>query len=63
MTAYAIASLACAAGALLAAFLMPPYRKAGLVLAGAFLLAALALFGIDCAISCVRTGELYVPKR
>lgn len=63
MTAYAIVSLVCAVAALLTAFLTPQFRKAGFVLCGAFLLIALVLFGIDCAISCVRTGELYAPKR
>jgi hypothetical protein len=63
MTAYAIISLVCAVAVLPPAFLVPRFRKAGFVLGGAFLIVALVLFGIDCAISCVRTGELYVPKR
>jgi hypothetical protein len=63
MTAYVIVSLICAVVVLPPAFFVPRFRKAGFILSGAFLLIALVLFGIDCAISCVRTGELYVPKR
>jgi hypothetical protein len=63
MIAYAIVSLICAAAVLPPAFLVPQFRKAGFVLCGAFLVIAVILFGVDCAISCVRTGELYVPKR
>ena len=63
MTVYAIASLVCAAAVLLLAFLIPQFKKAGFILCGAFVLIAFVLFGVDCAISCVRTGELYVPKR
>jgi hypothetical protein len=63
VTTYAAASLVCAVIALLAAVAAPKHRKAALVLSGAFVLIALVIFGIDCAISCVRTGALYVPKR
>jgi hypothetical protein len=63
MTTYAIISLVLSAAVFVFAFIAPQFRKVCFVLAGAFALVALALFGIDCAISCVRTGELYVPKR
>jgi hypothetical protein len=63
MTAYAIVSLIFSAAALASALLLPQFRKSGFMLAGAFLVTALVLFGVDCAISCVSTGELYVPKR
>lgn len=63
MIAYALVALLCGLAVLPPAFLIPQFRKAGFILCGVFLLIALALFAADCAISCVRTGELYVPKR
>ncbi len=63
MTVYAIVALICAVAVLPPAFLIPQFRKAGFILAGAFLVLTLVLFAADCAISCVRTGGLYVPKR
>lgn len=63
MTTYAFAALLCAGVALAVATLVPGVRKSAFIVAGAFFIVALALVGLDCAISCVSTGELYVPKR
>jgi hypothetical protein len=63
MRGYAFALLVLAAVFVIAAYIFPGYRKAAFAVAGASFVLSLILFGVDCGISCVRTGELYVPKR
>ena len=63
MTTYAAILLALAAVFAVYGYFVPRHRKAALIVAGGALVLSAILFGADCAISCVRTGELYVPKR
>lgn len=63
MRSYALVFLVLAAMLAVVGFFFPAHRRTAYVAAGASFIFSLTLFGIDCAISCVRTGELYVPKR